>query len=73
MQENHNFNMQDLIRIANSPAGQRLMDLLQSNGGSALQQAMAEAAAGDYRQAKAMLNSLLKDPEAKSLLEQLGR
>jgi uncharacterized membrane-anchored protein len=65
--------MQDLIRFAQSPAAQQLMTLLQQNGGAELQEAMNKAAAGDYTQAKEALSALLKDPEARMLLQQLGR
>ena len=65
--------MQDLMRLAQSPAAQQLMSLLRQNGGAGLQEAMSKAAAGDYTQAKQALTELLKDPEARSLLQQLGR
>ena len=74
MQENSNqFLMQEALRLAGTPAGQQLLALLQKNGGESLQQAMNRAASGNYDQAKSTLASLLKDPEAKKLLEQLGR
>jgi hypothetical protein len=34
---------------------------------------MAQANAGDIRQAKQALNAILQNPEAKALLQQLGR
>lgn len=65
--------MQEALRLAQSPAGQQLLALLQQKGGSGLQQAVERAAAGDYTQAKQALSALLNDPEAKKILEQLGR
>lgn len=65
--------MQEAMRVAGTPAGQQLMNLLQKKGGEELQQAMAKAAAGDYRQAKKTLSVLLDDPEVKKLMQQLGR
>lgn len=65
--------MQEAMKIAGTPAGQQLIQLLQQNGGEELRQAMAKAAAGDYAQAKQALTSLLDTPEAKKLLDQLGR
>lgn len=74
MQENSNqFLIQEALRLAKTPTGQQLLALLQKNGGSDLNAAMNRAAAGDYDQAKQALSALLSDPEAKKLLEQLGR
>lgn len=74
MQENSNqFLIQEALRLASTPTGQQLLALLQKNGGSNLNAAMNRAAAGDYDQAKQALSALLSDPEAKKLLEQLGR
>lgn len=74
MQENSNqFLIQEALRLANTPTGQQLLTLLQKNGGSNLNAAMDHAAAGNYDQAKQALSALLSDPEAKKLLEQLGR
>ena len=74
MQENSNQNLiQEALRLANTSTGQQLLALLQKNGGDDLNKAMDRAAAGDYEQAKQALASLLADPQAKKLLEQLGR
>ena len=74
MQENSNQNLiQEALRLANTPAGQQLLALMQQKGGDALSKAMNSAAAGNYDQAKQALSSLLADPEARKLLEQLGR
>lgn len=71
------FGSDDQIRkamlLAQTPAGQQLIQLLQQNGGEDLQQAMDLAAAGDYSQAKQALSALMKDPQMKALLSQLGR
>lgn len=74
MQENSNqFFIQEAMRLAGTPAGQQLLALLQKNGGDSLKTAMDQAAAGNYEQAKKALSSLLADPEAKKLLDRLGR
>lgn len=65
--------IEEAMRIAKSPAGQQLLQLLQQTGGDQLRQAMAKAAAGDYAQAKDAISQLLENPEAKKLLSQLGR
>lgn len=73
MQDRSNFNMVEIMKMAQSPAGQQLLCLLQQKGGAELQQAMTKASAGDYEQAKQMLSSLLQDPDAKKLMDTLGR
>lgn len=70
---NHENNpMQEAMRLAQDPAGQELIRLLKRQGGDELQTAMAQAAAGDYSQAKKAIQSLLDSPEARKLLKQLG-
>ncbi len=65
------YDMSALLRLAGSSQGQKLISYLQSAGGSELQQAMAQAAAGNYTQAKSTLSSLLEDPQAQALLKAL--
>ncbi|MBR3972608.1 MAG: hypothetical protein IKJ99_01495 [Oscillospiraceae bacterium] len=72
MDNNHDYSMQDVMRLAASPAGQQLMKLLQQQSPSDLQNAMNSAAAGDYRKAKDSLSSLFASAEAQQLLKQLG-
>lgn len=66
-----NPDMSQLLQLAQSPAGRQLITMLQQSGGSALQNAMAKAAAGDYAQAQKTLSALLATPEAQALLKQL--
>lgn len=73
MQNRNDDAMVEAMRLAQSPAGQQLLQLLQKTGGDKLQQAMARAAAGDYAQAKETISRLMEDPEARRLLSQLGR
>ena len=40
--------LSELIRLAQTPAGRQLIALLQKQGSSRLQQALASAASGDY-------------------------
>lgn len=65
------WDMGELIRLAQTPAGQKLIALLQKKGGSGLQRAIASAAAGDYTRAREILSALLSDPEAQTLLKEL--
>lgn len=67
-----NSDMAQLLRLAQSPAGQQLFALLQRQGGNQLQEVIAKASAGDYTQAKQTLSALLDTPEAKKLLKQMG-
>lgn len=62
----------ELLRRAQSPAGQKLLSLLQASGGEQLQNAMKKASQGDFSQAKEQLTVLLDNPEAKKLLNELG-
>ena len=73
MQKNaDHFSMQEVMRLAQSDTGQQLLTLLKRENGAALQQAMEQAAAGDYAQVQKTMSSLLTSPEAQALLRQLG-
>lgn len=63
--------MSQLMQLAQSPAGQQLIRMLQQSGGNELQDAIAKASAGDYAKAHKTLSSLLSSPEAQALLKQL--
>lgn len=66
------FSMADAMRLAQNPASRQLFDQLQAQNGTALQQAMNQAAAGNYEQVKKTLSVLLQDPQTQALLRQLG-
>ena len=68
----NNLSMQEVLRLASSPAGQQLIAMMQQKGGSDFQKAMASAATGDYSQAKKAIEALMTDPKAQQLLKQLG-
>ena len=63
--------MDQLMKLAQSPAGQQLLAMLQRNGADTLQNAIAMAAAGDYQEAKQTLSALLSSPQAQALLKQM--
>jgi len=65
--------IQEVYRLAASPAGQKLIALMQQHGGSEFQKAMQSASAGDYTQAKRAIEKLMTDPQAQQLLKELGR
>ena len=73
MQKNsQNFAMQEAMRLANSDAGQKLLALLKQSDSNQLQQAMAQASAGNYENAQQVLRSLLENSEIQTLLKELG-
>lgn len=69
---NH-VSMQEVLRMAASPAGQQLIAMLRKQSDSEFQAAMSSAASGDYTQAKQAIEKLMTDPQAQKLLKQLGR
>ena len=64
--------IQRLIRMAQSPEGQQLIQLLQKNDPAALRSAAEQATSGDMNSAGKTLSPLLDDPQVKALLERLG-
>ena len=70
--KSQDFSIQEAQRLAKSPAGKQLMQMLQQQDPSQLQQAMDLASAGNYKEAGKMLQSLLASPEAQKLMQQLG-
>lgn len=66
------YDMSEIMRLAQSPAGQQLMALLQRSGGKEMEEAVSKASAGDLESAKKSISSLLSSPEAQKLLKQLG-
>lgn len=72
MQKNsQNFSMQEVIRLANSPAGQQLLAYLQQNNPNEVSQAMAQAAAGNQKALSKTIVQLLSSPQAQELLRRL--
>lgn len=62
-----------LMRLAQSPEGQKLLNALRNADGAALSSAMNMAKNGDLRGAQNILAPLLDTPELWSLLEHSGR
>lgn len=67
-----NISMDEAMRLAKSPAGQQLLDLLNHQPKDTLSKAADLAAAGDFESAKQTLQALLSSPEAQALMQQLG-
>ena len=70
--KSQNFSMEDVMRLAKSPAGQQLLAMLQQSDSQKLEQAAAQAKAGDYTQAGQTLKTMLSSPEAQKLMKELG-
>lgn len=70
--KSEDFSMQEVMRLAESPAGQQLLAMLQQADGNQVQRVADMAAAGNYAQAARTLQSMLSSPEAQALLKQLG-
>lgn len=68
-----NLSMQEVLRMASTPAGQQLIAMLRRQSGSDFQAAMSGAASGDYTQMKRAVEKLMADPQAQKLLKELGR
>ena len=68
----NNDAIQQAMKLANSPAGQQLLQMLRANGGDGLNRAMQMASSGNYEEAKKLLNQKLQDPQTKALLNQIG-
>ena len=66
------FGMQDAMRLANSQAGKQLLGKIQKSNPKELEQAMAQAAQGDYSNLTETLKPLLASEEIQKLLKQLG-
>lgn len=71
-QKNQDFSMEEVMRLAKSPAGQQLLAMLQQKDAGQLEQAASLAKAGDYRSAGQTLRAMLSSEEAQKLLKELG-
>ena len=71
-QDHNGSPMQEAMKLAQTPAGKQLIQLLQATGGEELRKAMEKAQSGDYAQAQKALSTLMQNPEAKRLFEQMG-
>lgn len=63
--------MQKAMKLAQTDAAKQLLAMLQAQSGQQLQDAMAQAAAGNLGQAKDILQQLMQNDQAKQLLRKL--
>ena len=71
--QNQDETLQNALQMAQTPAGQRLIRMLQQSGGDELRSAVQKAASGDYSQAKQLLSALAENPDIQKLMDQLRR
>ncbi len=67
------FSMKEALRLAKSPAGQQLQQLLQQADQETLNRAVLQAQQGNYEDAANQIRSLLSSPQAQALLEELEK
>ncbi len=65
------ISMENIRRLAQSPAGQQLYAMLKAQNGAQLDTAMSQAASGDYSKAKDTLSALLSSPQVLAVLQQM--
>ncbi len=61
----------ELLKIANSPDGQRLLNLVQQRGGEQFGDAMHRAEEGDYSEAKNLISQIMSNPEAQEIIRRI--
>ena len=66
------FSMEEVMRVANSPAGQQVLAALQKIDSGTLKQVADKASAGDYSSAQKMLKSLLGEEQSNQMAKKLG-
>lgn len=65
------FDFSSLLKIANSPAGQRLLSLVQKNRDDRFDQALRQAQSGDYTLAQQLLSKMLSTKEGQELMKEI--
>ncbi len=66
-----NFSLQDAMRMANTETGKQLLNQIQKSNPKEFEQAMSQAAQGDYSNLSQTLKPLLASEEVRKLLKQL--
>ena len=70
--KSQDFSMEEIMRMAKSPAGQQLIAMLQKQDNRKLEQVVLQAKTGDYAQAGQTLSAMLSSAEAQKLMKELG-
>ena len=66
-----NNTLQQVLKLAQSPAGQKLMAMLQSADQQTLSKARQQAADGDYTTAKDTLSSILHSAQMQQIIQEM--
>ena len=66
-----NINLSELMKIANSAAGQELLSLVQNKKDEKFDEAMQLAQSGDFSQAQEIISKILSTPEAETLMKKI--
>ena len=66
-----NISMEDAMRLAQSPTGTQLLELLSRSHGAQMEEAMAKASAGDMAGAREALSALMSSPQIMQMLQQM--
>lgn len=66
-----NLSASDVMQLAQSDAGQKLLALLKQENSDTLKQAMDQAAAGNYENMKKTLSAFMASGQTQELLKQL--
>lgn len=67
------FSMKEALRLAQSPAGQQLQQLLQQADQQTLNSALSQAQQGNYEDAARQIRALMSSPQAQALLKELEK
>lgn len=70
--ETKSISMEEAKRMAQSDAGKKLYSALQQSHGEQLQNAIAQATAGDYSAVRETITQMMNTPEVKAFLQQMG-
>ncbi len=71
--KSQDFSMKEAMRLANSPAGKQLAQLLQQADQQVLDNAIRQAQQGNYENAAQQLRDLMTSPQAQALLKELEK
>ena len=71
--KSQDFSMKEAMRLANSPAGKQLVQLLQQADQQTLNDAVRKAQQGNYEDAARQLQNLMTSPQAQALLKELEK
>jgi hypothetical protein len=66
-----NISMDDAMRLAQSPTGKQLLELLSRTHSAQMEDAMAKASAGDMAGAREALSALMSSPQVMQMLHQM--